>query len=190
MPYGVAGRRPFDLLVPGRHNQLNAQGAYAAAAALGASWEDADAALRAFTGLPHRLQLVHAAGGVRWFNDSIATIPEAAVAALEAFDPGRVVQIVGGKDKALDATPMIGPVATRAKAALTIGETGPAVGRLLRAAGAADVRDCGTLDAAVAEARRVAAAGDVVLLSTGFASYDQFVNFQDRGDAFARSARG
>src|SRR6476661_3530902 len=97
--YGVEGRRPFDLIVPGRHNQLNAQGAFAAAGLLGVTWDEAQTALLAFPGLPHRLQLVHEENGVRYFNDSIATIPEAAVAALEAFPPKRVLQIVGGSKK-------------------------------------------------------------------------------------------
>ncbi|QOV87474.1 UDP-N-acetylmuramoyl-L-alanine--D-glutamate ligase [Humisphaera borealis] len=186
--YGVEGRRPFELLIPGRHNQLNAQGAFAAAAALGVSWDDAAAALGRYKGLPHRLQLVHEAGGVRWFNDSIATIPEAAVAATSAFDPGRVIQIVGGSDKGLDITPMVDVLARRTKAVLCIGTTGPSVAAQLRKAGARDVRECGDLTSAVGAAKEIAVAGDVVLLSTGFASYDQFTNFEDRGEQFARLA--
>lgn len=186
--YGVEERRPFDLQIPGRHNQLNAQGAFAAAQALGISWDDAASALRDFKGLPHRLQLVHDADGVRWFNDSIATIPEAAVAALTAFEPGRVIQIVGGSDKGLDIQPMVDGLPKRAKAVLCIGTTGPAVAERLRTAGA-NVRECGDLPSAVSAAKSLAAPGDVVLLSTGFASYDQFANFEDRGDQFTRLAR-
>ncbi|HEX8911541.1 MAG TPA: UDP-N-acetylmuramoyl-L-alanine--D-glutamate ligase [Humisphaera sp.] len=181
---------PFSLVVPGRHNQLNAQGAFAAAGAFGVTWAEAQDALRDFKGLDHRLQLVHESAGVRWFNDSIATVPEAAVAALEAFDVGRVIQIVGGSSKNLDHAPLVRALAARAKAVLTIGTTGPAVAADLRAAGAVDVRDCGTLAAAVAAAKEIARHSDVVLLSTGFASYDQFRDFQDRGDQFAALARG
>jgi UDP-N-acetylmuramoylalanine--D-glutamate ligase len=187
--YGVAGRRPFELLVPGRHNQLNAQGAYAAAAALGVSWDDAQIALADFRGLPHRLELVHEAGGVRWYNDSIATVAEASAASLAAFDCGRVIQIVGGASKGLDVQPLAAALADRAKAALCVGVTGPAMAERLRAAGMSEVYDCGDLPAAIATARRLAVPGDVVLLSTGFASYDQFTNFQERGEAFARLAR-
>jgi UDP-N-acetylmuramoylalanine--D-glutamate ligase len=187
--YGVAGRRAFELRVPGRHNQLNAQGAYAAAMALGVTWEETQAALRDFAGLPHRLQLVHEADGVRWFNDSIATIPEAAAAALAAFEPGRVIQIVGGSDKGLDPGPMVEAIARRAKAVLCIGTTGPQVAAAIRAAGGAQVEECADLDAAVRSAKTHVHAGDVVLLSTGFASYDQFANFEDRGDRFARLAQ-
>jgi UDP-N-acetylmuramoylalanine--D-glutamate ligase len=187
--YHVDDQRPFDLRIPGRHNQLNAQGAYAAAASLGVSWDDAFAALRDFTGLPHRLQLVHEANGVRWFNDSIATIPEAAATALAAFEPGKVIQIVGGSDKGLDPKPMVEAIARQAKAALCIGATGPAIAAALRAAGTPDVRECGEVAAAVLEAKAIARPGDVILLSTGFASYDQFLNFEDRGDKFVEHAK-
>jgi len=189
IPYGVAGRRPFELLIPGRHNQLNAQGAYAAAMVLGVSWDDAQAALSEYRGLPHRLQLVHEANGVRWFNDSIATIPEAAVAAMGAFDAGRVIQIVGGSDKGLDISPMVDALVSRARAVLCIGATGPAVAERVRAAGGTAVYDCGDLPKAVATAKSLAAPGDIVLLSTGFASYDQFTNFEDRGEQFAHLAK-
>ena len=194
VPYGVAGRRPFELLVPGRHNQLNAQGAYGAAALLGVDWDAAQAALRAFPGLPHRLQLVHeSAAGVRYYNDSIATIPEAAVAALESFPPRRVIQIVGGFDKGLALTPLANALVERAKAALCIGATGKKLVQMIGQpgiTGAADVYDCGDLATAMKLAKSIGAKGDVVLLSTGCASYDQFTNFEERGDAFARLAKG
>jgi UDP-N-acetylmuramoylalanine--D-glutamate ligase len=192
VPYGVAGRRPFDLRVPGRHNQLNAQGAFAAAELLGLDWETAQAALRDFRGLPHRLQLVHESDGVRYYNDSIATVPEAAVAALESFPPKRVIQIVGGYDKGNPLTPMCNALVERAKAVLCIGATGKKISQVMSQAahqGGAAVYDCGDLATAMKVARSVAAPGDVVLLSTGCASYDQFSNFEERGDAFARLAR-
>jgi UDP-N-acetylmuramoylalanine--D-glutamate ligase len=193
VPYGVAGRRPFELRVPGRHNQLNAQGAFAAAELLGATWEQAQAALRDFRGLPHRLQLVHESdGGVRYYNDSIATVPEAAVAALESFPPKRVIQIVGGYDKGLPLTAMCNALVERAKAVLCIGATGKKIADVMSQAahhGGAAVYDCGDLETAMRMARSVATPGDVVLLSTGCASFDQFTNFEARGDAFAHLAR-
>ena len=102
--FGLQGRRPFDLLLHGRHNQVNAQAAYAAADALGVSWDEAQQAVRNFAGLAHRLQLIHKSNGVHFCNDSIATIPEAAIAALESFPPKRVIQIVGGYDHKLPIT--------------------------------------------------------------------------------------
>lgn len=190
--YGVEGRRAFDLALPGRHNQLNAQGAFAAAEVLGATWDEAQTALRDFPGLPHRLQLVYEAYGLRYFNDSIATIPEAAVAALDAFPPKRVLQIVGGSDKKLPLTALCGALCERAKAVLCIGHLGPAIADHLAQSPSqkcAPAYQCGDLATAVKMAREIAVPGDVVLLSPGCASYDQFVNFQDRGDTFARLAR-
>jgi UDP-N-acetylmuramoylalanine--D-glutamate ligase len=192
-PYGVAGRKPFELRVPGRHNQLNAQGAFAAAELLGIDWEQAQAAVRDFHGLPHRLQLVQESDtGVRYYNDSIATVPEAAVAALESFPPKRVIQIVGGYDKGLPLTAMCNALVERAKAVMCIGATGKKIADVMSQAahqGGAPVYDCGDLATAMRMARSVAAAGDVVLLSTGCSSLDQFVNFEERGETFARLAR-
>jgi UDP-N-acetylmuramoylalanine--D-glutamate ligase len=192
--YGVSGRRPFELLVPGRHNQLNAQGAFAAASLLGVDWDTAQAALRVFRGLPHRLQLVHESrAGVRYYNDSIATVPEAAVAALDSFPPKRVIQIVGGHDKGLPLTAMCNALVERAKAVLCIGATGKKIADVMAQAahqGGAAVYDCGDLPTAMKLARSMANNGDVVLLSTGCASYDQFVNFEQRGEMFAGLATG
>jgi UDP-N-acetylmuramoylalanine--D-glutamate ligase len=201
--YSLADCRPFELRLPGRHNQLNAQGAFAAAAIAGVSWEQAQAAIADFPGLPHRLQLVHESDGVRWFNDSIATIPDAALAALESFAPGKVIQIIGGKDKHLPIDSLCSGLRARAKAVLCVGSTGSQLADALRPVSASSaaaeegrgeglypiVLDCGCLPKAVAEARRLAAAGDVVLLSPGYPSYDQFVNFEERGRSFADLAR-
>ncbi len=184
--------KPFELILPGRHNQSNAQAAFAGAQLLGVSWDSAQQAIGTFAGLPHRLELIHEDAGVRFFNDSIATIPEAAVAALESFPPRRVLQIVGGKDKGLPLTAMCNALVERSKAALCIGATGPIIGEMMASAphqGAADVYQCGDLTTAVRLAKRIAVAGDVILLSPGFASFDQFQNFEERGDTFARLAR-
>jgi UDP-N-acetylmuramoylalanine--D-glutamate ligase len=191
--FGLAGRKPFELVVPGRHNQVNAQAAFAAAALLGVSWDAAQAALRTFAGLPHRLELVHEAGGVRYYNDSIATIPDAAVAALDSFPPHKVIQIVGGYDKGLPLTGMCNALVERAKAVLCIGVTGKKIIDTVGQSGitgAAQFYDCADLPTAMKLAKSMAASGDVVLLSTGCASYDQFVNFEQRGEQFAALARG
>ncbi len=187
--FGLDGRRPFQLILPGQHNQLNAQGAFAAAALLGVSWEQAQDALRDFRGLPHRLQLVHERHGVRYYNDSIATVPEAALAALDSFPSKRVIQIVGGYDNNMPLTAMCGALIERAKAILCIGQTGKKIATTLAetpSQSAATVYDCGDLSTAVGIARKIAAAGDVVLLSPGSKSYDQFINFEARGEAFTK----
>jgi UDP-N-acetylmuramoylalanine--D-glutamate ligase len=191
--YGIGDRRAFALLMPGRHNQLNAQAAFAAANALGVSREAAQAAITDFPGLPHRLQLVHtSANGVRWFDDSIATIPEAAVAALESFPARRVIQIVGGSDKHLDMSAMHAALAKHAKAVLTIGALGPSIAAGVRedCETSCEIHECDELVHAVERARKIASAGDIVLLSPGCASYDQFVNFEARGTQFAELLLG
>ena len=177
---------PLPLKLPGVHNQANAQAAFLAAGHAGVTFEAAAAAVQDFAGLAHRLQLVVEAGGVRYFNDSIATIPEAAVLACEAFEPGRVIQIVGGSVKeGLSWDVMCERLATRCKRVLTIGQIGPALAERCGAAG----EFVATLDAAVARAKQIADSGDVVLLSPGTASYDQFANFEQRGERFAALAR-
>jgi UDP-N-acetylmuramoylalanine--D-glutamate ligase len=191
--FGVDQRRPLDVVMPGRHNQSNAQAAFTAAYELGVGRDDAEEALREFIGLPHRLQLVHESDGVRYFNDSIATIPEAAVAALESFPAKRVLQIVGGYDKGLGVTPMCNALIERAKAVLCIGATGGRLAEIMSQSASqsgASIYKCGDLETAVSVARQNACPGDIVLLSPGFASYDQFVNFEERGEQFATLARG
>jgi len=187
--YGTKGRRRFELKLPGEHNQTNAQGAFAAAQVMGVTWDDAQRAVKDFGGLPHRLQLVHEHDGVRYVNDSIATIPDSAILGLGSFPPGTVIQIIGGADKHLDMTPLATALAERAKAVLTIGKLGPTLAEQSRAAGLKAVHECGDLAAALRRARELATSGDVILLSPGCASYDQFTNFEQRGDTFARLAR-
>ncbi|HEX8340139.1 MAG TPA: UDP-N-acetylmuramoyl-L-alanine--D-glutamate ligase [Tepidisphaeraceae bacterium] len=178
---------PFTLAVPGAHNAVNAQAAFLAVESPAfLTWNDAQDALRSFAGLPHRLQVVHESGGVQWVNDSIATIPEAAMIACDAFPAGTVIQIVGGSRKeGLSWEAMGAHLAARCKRVLTIGEIGPDVAQ--RCGGNAEHVD--TLAAAVARAAALAGRGDTVLLSPGTASYDQFVNFEARGDAFTHLAR-
>ncbi|MGA3067153.1 MAG: UDP-N-acetylmuramoyl-L-alanine--D-glutamate ligase [Tepidisphaeraceae bacterium] len=191
--YGLNNRKRFELHVPGAHNQLNAQAAFTAAGIFGVDFAQAQAALADFHGLPHRLQLVHESGGVRWFNDSIATIPEAAIAALESFPRRKAVQIVGGYDKGLAVTALCAQLIDRAKAVLCIGATGDKIAGLLEQSPRENTVPsyrCGDLATAVTMARKVAAAGDVILLSPGFASYDQYVNFEQRGEEFVRLAKG
>jgi UDP-N-acetylmuramoylalanine--D-glutamate ligase len=189
--FGLKGRKPFALKLPGAHNQLNAQAAFATANCLGVSWDQAQDAIKDFPGLPHRLQLVHAEGGVRYVNDSIATIPQAAVAALESFPPHTVLQIVGGYDKHLDTAALIQALSDRAKAVLCIGATGPALAAELakvRTQGSPPVFECHDLATAMKIAKENVRAGDTILLSTGCASYDQFPNFEKRGELFAELA--
>jgi UDP-N-acetylmuramoylalanine--D-glutamate ligase len=188
--YGMG--KPFALLTPGRHNQLNAQGAFAAAGIMGITWEAAQEAVADFPGLPHRLELVHESGGVKYYDDSIATIPEAAIAALESFPAKKVIQIVGGYDNHAPLTAMCTALVERAKAILCIGQRGEDLARMAEegtSLHAAATYRCGDMATAVRVAKSIATAGDIVLLSTGCKSYDQFVNFEQRGEVFARCVR-
>ncbi len=184
--YGKRAHLPeaFAPKLPGKHNRINERGAYAAAAVVGVYPDQAAAACEEFAGLPHRLELVHEADGVRWVNDSIATIPEAAVAACTAFAADTVIQIVGGSDKGLDTSEMAEVLAKRCKRVLCIGAMGQAVAE--QVGEKAEVVE--TMERAVPRARELATECDVVLMSPGFASYDQFVNFERRGEAFVRLA--
>lgn len=190
--FGPTSAREFNLNIPGVHNQINAQGAFAAASCLGVTWEEAQSALNKFQALPHRLELVHEERGVRYYNDSIATIPQAAVAALESFPPYRVIQIVGGHLKDLSITEMCQALAARAKAAICIGQKGPQIAaEICRIAPQSllAVHQCPDLHCAIPIAKGIAEPGDFVLLSTGCKSYDQFTNFEQRGETFTRLVR-
>lgn len=176
---GDPGGDAIALCIPGRHNQGNARLALAAALRIAdIDPQAAAASLASFTGLPHRLERIASDDGFDYFNDSKSTTPQATVLAIEAMDdPSRVHLVAGGYDKGvpLDAIARHGGELAGLYA---IGDTG---GDLAVLAGG---RDCGTLAEAVQQARQHMKKGDVLLLSPGCASWDQFENFQARGEAF------
>jgi UDP-N-acetylmuramoylalanine--D-glutamate ligase len=143
-------------------------------------------AIRSFAGVPHRLETVGEVQGVRFVNDSQATIPEAAISGLEAFD-APVVVIAGGKGKGLDYVAFAEAIAAHTRAAVLIGETADELERLIN--GRVPVRRASGMGDAVEAASAEASAGDVVLLAPAAASFDMFVDYADRGDAF-RAAVG
>lgn len=184
----VASPCEIDLLIPGRHNRLNAGYARAACLAAGVPAPAVELALRSFAGLPHRLQCVADHNGVRFFNDSKSTTPESARLALDVFEPGTVHAILGGYDKKSDLAPFARYAAERCAAIYTIGQTGPAVAAAAHSvAGHCAIHPCGELDQAVRSAIEQAKAGQVVLLSPACASWDQFEHFEARGRAFAEA---
>jgi UDP-N-acetylmuramoylalanine--D-glutamate ligase len=164
----------------------NALAALLGAVALGADAQRALGALTTFHALPHRCELVAEARGVRWLDDSKATNPSAAVAAV-ANSPGPLLWILGGKDKGLDFGELRGAPLARVKRALLIGASADAIAATL--AGKLATEACGTLARAVARAAELAAPGDTVLLSPACASFDQFQSYEDRGRQFAALAR-
>ena len=179
---------PFDLTVPGAHNQANAQAAWAAVRPFGVARTDAAAALKTFTGLPHRLQVLGERDGVRYVNDSKCTTPGGAMVALEAFEPRQCVIIVGGYDKGVSFDELGQTLVARAKGVLAIGATAGQILMALeqhRQGKAPMAKRANDLASAVKAAKELAQPGDVILLSPSCASYDQFDNYEQRGDTFA-----
>jgi UDP-N-acetylmuramoylalanine--D-glutamate ligase len=173
------------LRLPGEHNIANLMAAALAARAAGVSLAETAKATRDFRGLPHRLELVAEVGDVRFFNDSKATTPAAAEVALRSFRREQTIAIAGGYDKKIDLAPLVAALCRHARSVLLIGETAGQLAEMLAAAGHAHAEVLGTLERAVNRAAHLAAAGDVVLLSPGHASWDQFENFEQRGQQFA-----
>jgi len=174
------------LTLRGRHNLSNVLAAATAARLLGAPLDAIADAAATFHPLAHRLEPVGRLGGILFINDSKATTPLAARLAIEAFTEP-VVLIAGGYDKHADPAPMVEAIRTRAKAAVLLGATADALARAIGDA-AVPVERASDLDDAVRRAVRLAAPGDVVLLSPGHASWDMFDNYEQRGDCFRQAA--
>jgi UDP-N-acetylmuramoylalanine--D-glutamate ligase len=169
---------PAEPLIRGSHNRENAAAATAAARAAGIADEPIAAALRTFPGVPHRLELVGERNGVRFVNDSKATNVAAARRALDAYADDPVHLILGGSYKGEDFAPLAASIGSNIRSVHLIGEEATRLAELI------DGHLDGTLEAAVAHATELAEPGEVVLLSPACASYDQFANFEARGDAF------
>ena len=176
---------PAEPLIPGAHNRENAVAATAAARAAGVPDEAIAEALRTFPGVEHRLELVGKHGGVRYVNDSKATNTAAARRALAAYDAPLHV-ILGGSLKGESFVEFAAAVAAaNVKSAYLVGEAATDLAEALAHA-AVPFLIAGTLERAVAEASAAAHAGDIVLLSPACASYDQYSDFEERGQDFRR----
>ncbi|MGI8754701.1 MAG: UDP-N-acetylmuramoyl-L-alanine--D-glutamate ligase [Acidimicrobiales bacterium] len=173
-----------DLAQARPHDQANALAAAATAFAVGASPEALGSALRTFAGLPHRVELVGEAGGVRWYDDSKATAPHATVAAISGFD--HAVLIAGGRNKGLDLA-ALAPLAPRLRAVVAIGDAAALVAAAF--AGRVPVTVAASMDAAVAAAAGGAHPGDVVVLSPACASFDWYRDYAERGRDYQRAVR-
>ena len=176
--FSAADDLPAEPLIRGAHNRENAAAATAAARAVGIADEHIAAGLLTFPGVPHRLELVGERDGVRYVNDSKATNVAAALRALAAYADEPVHLILGGSPKGEDFTPLAAAIGPNVKSVHLIGEEAERIGQLI------DGHRDGDLGTAVAHAARLAEPGDVVLLSPASASYDQFENFEQRGEAF------
>jgi UDP-N-acetylmuramoylalanine--D-glutamate ligase len=175
---------PAEPLMPGAHNRENAAAATAAARAAGVGDEAIAEALRSFAGVPHRLELVRELRGIRYVNDSKATNTAAARRGVAAYD-APLHLILGGSLKGEDFGPFARELPRNVSTVHLIGEATDELAATFDAAGRTYTRD-GDLATAVDRAAAAAQAGDVVLLSPASASFDQYANFEARGDDFRR----
>ena len=180
-----------ELRVPGRHNVANALAAAIVGDVHGIAPDAIADAIRAFGGLPHRLETVAEADGVLYVNDSQGTTPYATIVALTAHGRPAVV-ILGGVSKGADYTDLARAVVREARGAVLIGQSADEIAAALDRAGAAKrslpVRRAATLQEAVRAARAIAQPGDVVLLSPAAASFDMFSSYEERGEIFRAAA--
>jgi UDP-N-acetylmuramoylalanine--D-glutamate ligase len=170
---------PAEPRIRGAHNRENAAAATAVARVLAVSEEHIAEALRSFPGVPHRLELVRELNGVRYVNDSKATNVAAALRALAAYEAEPVHLILGGSRKGEDFAPLAAAIGPNVRSVHLIGETANELAAAIPRA----QRDG---DLATALAAVDAQPGDVVLLSPACASYDQFRDFEERGEEFRR----
>jgi len=173
--------RRGEIPLPGAHNLENVLAATIATKLAGAALPAIAAGVRSFAGVEHRLEFVADINGVRYYNDSKATNVDATLKALDAF-PGRILIILGGKDKGSDYTVLQQPLREKATLALLIGAAAEKIEG--QVAGSVAIERAGTIDRAVEIAAGTAHPGDIVLLAPACASFDQFENFEQRGRIF------
>jgi len=186
--------RIAEMGTPGRHNVYNAMLAVNVGLLFGASSAAMAGALRAFRGLPHRLEYVAEIDGVRYYNDSKSTTPDSAITAIEAFDvPVVLIAGAGWHDKGSSFEALGRVVADRARAVVCLGKTRERIRddvlKAVRQGTGPVVRLAETFDEAVAAARELARPGDVVLLSPACASWGMFANYEERGERFKQIVR-
>jgi UDP-N-acetylmuramoylalanine--D-glutamate ligase len=171
-----------EIRLPGEHNRQNGMAAAAAALSRGVDPAAVADGLRTFAGVAHRLELVAVQGGVSYVNDSKATNVASTLVALRSY-PGGIHLIAGGQGKAQDFSPLAPVVAERCAAVYLVGQDASLIAEALEPAGV-PLRSCGDLQRALAAAREAARQSQVVLLSPACASFDQFRDFEARGEAF------
>src|SRR5215470_14117222 len=170
-----------EIPLPGAHNLENFLAAVTASRLAGGRPHEIQKAIRSFRGVEHRLEFVAELNAVRYYNDSKATNVDATLKALDAF-PGRILIILGGKDKGSDYTALQASLREKAILALLIGAAAPKIESQI--AGSVAIERADTLQRAVEIASRTAHPGDIVLLAPACASFDQFENYEHRGRVF------
>jgi len=176
--------------LPGRANLSNLAAAIAIAKYLGIDEDCIKDALVDFRALSHRLEFIAEINGVRWYNDSKATTPHSAIAALDAFEQPRII-VAGGYDKNITFEELGRKIAQSAKAAILLGQTAQKIAKAIKTClrSRVKIEIVPSLAEAVESAHRLSESGDVVLLSPACASYDMFDNYQQRGDEFVGLVR-
>ncbi|MBI4090418.1 MAG: UDP-N-acetylmuramoyl-L-alanine--D-glutamate ligase [Candidatus Komeilibacteria bacterium] len=176
-----------SILIPGKHNLENVCAATMAGKLLGIPNENIAKALRSFRGLAHRLELVREIDGVKYYNDSIGTTPDSAIAAIQAFDAPKIL-ILGGSTKHSDFTELGNTIAHHPaiKAIIGIGEEWPRIRASIpnHPHGIEFYEDLTSMQDIVEKVHSHAEPGDVVILSPACASFDMFKDYKDRGDQF------
>jgi UDP-N-acetylmuramoylalanine--D-glutamate ligase len=166
----------------------NVLAAFTIGHAAGFKLDDMLEAVEEFRGVPHRLELVRELHGVRWYNDSIATAPERSMAAIHAFDEP-IVLMLGGRDKDLPWDEIAKLIRKRVDHVVLFGEAAELIQKAVSTVGGergVDLHRAENLKEAVAIAAEVAGPGDIVLLSPGGTSYDEFKDFAERGETFRK----
>lgn len=184
-----------DILLRGEHNLLNVLAACAIAYAAGLPEWAMRAGVSGFTGVSHRLEFVRSWGGADWYNDSIATAPERAIAAMRSFNEPLIL-LAGGRDKNLPWEEFVHLVEQRVDHLITFGEAAEVITQILESSRHKGlggngqrpytVDKCENLKKAVQCAAQIVSEGDVVLLAPGGTSFDEFRDFEDRGEAFRK----
>lgn len=170
-----------EIPLPGAHNLENVLAAVVATRLAGVRPAQIEAGIKSFSGVEHRIEFVAEINGVRYYNDSKATNVDATLKALEAF-PGRIIVILGGKDKDSDYTQLRSTLSEKAILALLIGSAAEKIEHQID--GSVAIKRAETIEHAVEFAAQTAHAGDIVLLAPACASFDQFQNYEHRGRVF------
>jgi UDP-N-acetylmuramoylalanine--D-glutamate ligase len=177
-----------EIPLRGEHNLLNVLGACAIAWAAGLPVSAMASGVKQFDGIPHRLEFVRTWGGGDWYNDSIATAPERAIAAIKSFTEPMIL-LAGGQDKDLPWDRFASLVCQRVKHLIIFGEATGIISNALtqyEKGSRTTVTYCSGLKEAVMAAANKISEGDVALLSPGGTSFDEFHDFEDRGEAFKK----
>ncbi len=176
-----------DILLIGSHNLLNVMAACTISLAAGYDPKMVREVIRSFRGVEHRLELVRSLHGVRWINDSIASAPERTMAAINAFNSNPIVLLLGGKDKNLPWDKLAELVTQKVDHVFVFGDAAPKIEAALTKNGhnlPFSLSIHKKMEEALIKAAEIVESGDVVLLSPGCTSYDEFIDFADRGERF------